>query len=128
MIINAAPNVTVVHGTGADSVHSLTASTPFNLTNGSLNLAAASTVAGFTQTGGTLGGTGGLTVNNSFHWSGGTEAGAGTTTVPQGVVLLLDGSTLLDGRRIDAAGTITYIGSLIQTGNGEHQHRKHGTV
>ncbi|MEK6371860.1 MAG: hypothetical protein AABO58_04115 [Acidobacteriota bacterium] len=62
----------------------------------------------FTQSGGTLAGTGTIRVTSQFVWSGGTQTSAGTTEL-QGTTSVLGGSVQLDFGRIMAnSGTINY--------------------
>lgn len=62
----------------------------------------------FTQSGGTLAGTGTIRVTSQFVWSGGTQSSAGTTEL-QGTTNVLSGSVQLDFGRIMAnSGTFNY--------------------
>jgi hypothetical protein len=68
-------------------------------------------VPAFTQNGGTLSG-GNLTINGPLAWNGGTEAGPGTTFVPQGQTMTITNGNVADGRHLSIAGTVTEAGSL----------------
>ena len=65
----------------------------------------------FTQSGGTLGGTGTLTASGAFNWTGGTQTDAGKTVLASGATLSISGaSTSSRGGRtlqIDSGATAT---------------------
>jgi hypothetical protein len=104
--------VTVTYSTGTDQVHSLTSSSAFVVSGGTLTLASASALTGTLDvTGGRLDGPGSLTVSALLTWTGGTLGGTGTTTANGG--LAIDGSATktLDGRTLANAGAATWAGS-----------------
>ena len=71
--------------------------------SGTVTLNADATVADFTLSGGTLTGTGTLTVNGSLTWTAGTMSGAGATTAMSG--MSLGGSIkTLDTRTLNLGG------------------------
>lgn len=84
----------------------------FELAGGNLDV---NTTAGspwapslFTQSGGTLGGTGTMRVTSTFNWSAGTQSSAGTTEL-QGTTNILGNSvTLNSGRIVSNSGTLNY--------------------
>jgi hypothetical protein len=83
----------------------ITAGTAFffrNFSTGTLNL-----------TGGTLGGSGDITVNSLLNWTGGGMGGTGSTTVAAAATLSLGGSSQLslDGWTLKNAGTGTWSGT-----------------
>jgi RHS repeat-associated protein len=101
--------ITVAHSsTSNDSIHSLTSQAALSISNGSLSIAAASTIGELDFAGGTLTGAGALTVTGALNWTGGTMSGTGTTTVAQGGTLDLAGNPNLDARTLINAGTATY--------------------
>ncbi|MCP4641803.1 MAG: hypothetical protein GY851_15275, partial [bacterium] len=75
------------------TVNSLTCTEHLNLTSGTLTLNGNSTIQQFTQTGGTLAGTGDITVTDLYTWSGGEYVGAGTGTVTAQGGLAMSGYT-----------------------------------
>jgi hypothetical protein len=84
--------------------------------SGTTNIVAA-TLTGLTGpmrlTGGTLNIAGAMTAANSFTWTGGTLGGAGTTTIPSGGTLRLDGfntKTFAGSRALTNQGTVTWTG------------------
>ncbi len=73
----------------------------------------------YAQSGGTLTGAGTLAVNGTVNWSGGTMSGAGTTNVAAGATLNLSGGSTKSLRRsINNAGTTTWSGGGINSGDG----------
>ncbi len=68
------------------------------IASGTLNLNADNTIADLTMSGGTLQGTGDVTVTTAMSWSGGTFGGTGTLTTNSGVTTTMDGTaaTTLD--------------------------------
>src|SRR5271166_5235270 len=107
--------ITVTHTSNtSDLVNSLTVAngTTFSLSNGSLSIAAASTISGnLTMSGGTLSGAGNLTVDGQLTWSGGTMSGTGTTIANGTLALGTSGNAAsnepLVGRTLENFGTAT---------------------
>src|SRR5262249_14829071 len=86
--INVTGNISVVHSSNDDSIHSLTSQNALALSGGSLSVAAASTVGNvFPLSGGTLAGGGTATITGTMNWTGGTMSGAGTTAISSGATL-----------------------------------------
>src|SRR4051812_31152474 len=88
--------VTVTHSTGTDAVEALVGGS-LTMSGGTLTIGATadpSTLEGFSQSGGILGGGGTLQLTNGGTWSGGTMGGAGKTVVPAGKDLTLPTSTV----------------------------------
>lgn len=107
--------ITVTYNSGASlTVNSLTISssqTTLSFSNGSLAIAAASTISGnLTMSGGTLSPAGSLTVSGSMTWTGGTINGGGSLTT-QGTLALGSASALdtetLAATTLDNAGSTT---------------------
>ncbi len=108
--------ITVTHSSSTpDSVNSVTVAsgTAAGLSNGTLSIAAASTISGnLIMSGGTLTGAGTVTVDGLLTWSGGTMSGSGTTIAQGGMAL---GGTaanthfteLLSARTLENFGTAT---------------------
>jgi filamentous hemagglutinin family protein len=119
----AAQNVTISSGVGTIVVNgtaqanSLVADRPVLVSSGqSLTLANASIFSdGFTFSGGSLLGTGDVTVdgaNGVLTWNGGTMAGSGTFLLASGHNGTLSGSLTLD-RLFQNSGTLTLSGATI---------------
>src|SRR5512132_1923905 len=115
------PNVSVNYSTGDTSILSLQSQGTLELTGGSLSLTDttnASTTLNLTQSGGTIGGAGTLTVSGSFAWSGGSQTDAGTTVIASGATLSIDTAVnnvfLASGRtlQIDSGATATLSGGF----------------
>jgi hypothetical protein len=70
------------------------------------------TVATFQQSAGILDAAGTLTTTAGFAWSGGTQAGFGTTLVAIGATATISGagSKILDAHRLDLRGNTTWTG------------------
>jgi hypothetical protein len=79
--------------------------------NGFANFSSDATLSSLTlQSGGTLTGTGNVTVSGQMIWrDGGTMSGTGSTTVAPTATLLLNSTDIyLDGRTINNQGTVTW--------------------
>jgi|GEM_PF-6410610 len=112
--------------TGGGTVGLYSGLTTFNGMNlgGVLNLPAFgevdfngdSSVASLIQTGGTLGGSGNLTLNGTSTWTGGTMSGTGTTTIGNGATLNLQigFSANITSRTLINDGTIDWTDNLGQ--------------
>jgi len=89
----------------------------FNVAGGTLNINTATTfnsVPSLNISGGTLGGTGAVSLTATPTWSGGTITGSGTLTVGGSGVLTITGATgamTLDGRTLTNSNTILYSSS-----------------
>jgi hypothetical protein len=104
--------VTVTHDTGNDTIHQLTVNGTLDLTGGTLDVAATGTLASLSVTGGTLDGTGALTVTGNFTWGGGTLSSSSGLTV--------DGNSSLAGN-LTLSGTVINDGAATWTGDGTLQ-------
>ena len=86
-----------------------------------LNFNGTGTTANMTHSGGTLGGTGALTVSGTLSWTGGTQTGAGTTTIAATATGTIDSATtqvaLIGGRTLQNNGTITWLAGQIDAGD-----------
>ena len=89
----------------------------FNVAGGTLNINTATTFNGVPNiniSGGTLGGTGAISLLATPTWSGGTITGSGSLTVSGSGLLTLTGSAgpmTLDGRTLTNSNTILYSSS-----------------
>ena len=109
----------VVHSGGATTILSLQSQGAVTLSGGTLTLtdtANASMVTTFTQSAGTLAGSGTLTVLGTLDWTGGAQTGSGTTLIDA------DGSATIDavgdvdlrgGRTFDNQGSLTWSSGQI---------------
>lgn len=97
---------------GTVSLASITSASPLNLSNGTMTVGAGGatlsdgfTIAGgeadfngttsiinYSQTAGTLGGSGGVSLSGTSSWTGGTMNGTGTTVIPAAAALSLLGN------------------------------------
>jgi uncharacterized repeat protein (TIGR01451 family) len=102
-------------------------SSTFKLLGGTSTVNANFVTPFFIQDGGTLAGTGTMTVSSGFDWNGGTQTGSGTTSLFGGALSTIDGTSTctLDGGRIlnvQSSTTLTYnptgAGSLAFTNSG----------
>jgi uncharacterized repeat protein (TIGR01451 family) len=119
-----------IAGTGTVSFSGSTATVNVPITVGAMNVSAGSATLNanasadaFTMNGGTIGGTGTLTVNNGGTWSGGTMSGSGTTINPAtksfsiSAPVTLSGRTLRNGGTLDVSGaTVSGSGTIDNTG------------
>jgi hypothetical protein len=91
------------------------------ISGGTANLTANATVPNLDLTGGTLTGSGSVTVTSSLTWNGGsTMSGTGSTTVASTGTANLNGTPnniTLDGRTFNDYGVTTYTGSSIMEDN-----------
>jgi hypothetical protein len=109
--------VTVTHGSGTDTVHSLSSNEPLLLSGGSLTLAADSTLnSTLAMSNGTLAAQGVLNLNDLFTWSGGTLNGTGHIEADGG--LLISGSS---GQVLTGSQTLENSGGATWTGTGFFQ-------
>jgi len=84
--------------------------------SGTINFDSSMTIGGLEINGGTVAGTGALTVSGASIWNGGTMSGTGSTTFNG--PLALSGSThVIQQRTINFAGTTNWTAGDIYTGN-----------
>ncbi len=126
-IIDVPADITVTHqNLGTTTVAGLESAERFSLVQGTLALNGASVVnAPFTQSGsGLLSGSGTLTVNGLYTWTGGSMeigvGGAGTTVLNGGMTLSGTGSRQLVGRTLTNAnnGTMVWTGGALSLSAG----------
>ena len=85
---------------------------------GAVTLGFDTTISGLRQGGGTLGGTGALTLTGPSSWTGGTHTSAGTTRFNDALSISGNGGKGVSGTRvIDLAGTTTWGGNTLNLGN-----------
>ncbi len=89
------------------------------LTGGTLTIAGGVTAQNFDFQGGTLGGSGTLTITVVLNWTGGVMNGGGTLRIPSSTALNLSGAAdkFLQGWTINNAGTTTWSGSGVIWGS-----------
>ena len=139
VVIDVAGAQTVTHRSGTDTVNSLsivgadmlavtggslTVANPFSaaaatsVSGGTLTLNGTSGMASFTQSAGTLAGTGVLTVAGPSSWVGGTQTGSGTTRYQSDLSLTGAGNELISaGRTVELNGTTTWSGNTAANNN-----------
>jgi hypothetical protein len=91
------------------------------VTGGTANFNASASTATLNQSGGTLGGTGTLTVGTQLSWTGGTMSDAGTTAVAAGGQLTVSGPEakyLYQGRSLRSAGAALWSGGALYLSGG----------
>ena len=87
------------------------------INSGNVTLNSNSSINTLNLNGGSILGTGTLTVGGSCFWSGGTMSGTGTTSIPVSATITLDTADLLldTGRTLDIGGTATFNLPAIDT-------------
>jgi hypothetical protein len=100
-----------------ESVKSL-AATGFQLLGGTFTISSPSTLSNFTESGGTLGGIGTVTLTGTPTWSGGSMADGGTTVVDTGATLSLTGDSATGGEMLGANRTLNVVGAIQHVGTG----------
>jgi hypothetical protein len=120
VVIDVSGDVTVVHSgaAGTTTINRLTCAEALTLSGGTLTIAGPSQIDGtFTLSGGTLDGTGDLTVADAVV-TGGSLTGLGTLIVPAGATLDFAGPATANLRRdLDNAGTVLWSGGNIFSGD-----------
>jgi hypothetical protein len=103
----------VVFSSGTAAVQSLTAAGSLTISGGTLTLTStsdASSLASFTMTDGILAGNARVNLTGTFTWSGGDMSGLGTTVIAAGATATHDDyAYLVDGRRLEVAGTLAFV-------------------
>jgi len=94
----------------------LTSSSSLSISGGQLNLGGNETVASFTQTGGSLGGTGALTSTGAVSISGGS-LGLNIISTSDGLTKTTSGSLTLTGSSSFAGTSVVSAGTLVVNGN-----------
>ena len=109
-----------IGGTGTLSFDGATATVGVPVTVGTLSVTAGTATLdangsadAFTMTGGTLGGSGTLTLNNGGTWSGGAMSGGGTTVNPATFTVT---APVTLGRTLQNSGTLTVSGNVAGSG------------
>ena len=116
-------STTVEVSQDAGSVLTVTSQGTLVISGGSLSLTDTtepSTTLNLTLSGGTLDGTGNLTVSGAFSWTGGTQQGTGTTTIASTGTLTI-GTTAtktIDDRTLANNGTVNWQAGQINAFNG----------
>ncbi|NBU11450.1 MAG: hypothetical protein EBS84_20975, partial [Proteobacteria bacterium] len=86
--------------------------------SGTVNVTNPVVLADLILTGGSLAGSGVISVTTSLVWTGGSMDGAGRTTIPRNALLTLSGAAEKNlNRQLDNYGTVTWSGARI-TGDG----------
>ena len=124
--INVAMNTPVTHAQNdTDAINSLTSTEPISIPDGSLSIAAASTISSsLSMTGGTLTGMGAITVGGLLTLTTGTISGSGNVNADGGMTLnpAVRAMFVIDGRTIiNASGqtaTCAGVGGAIEMSDG----------
>ncbi|MCA8838341.1 MAG: hypothetical protein K8963_10890, partial [Proteobacteria bacterium] len=110
--VSSAAGARVLIGGGGATVNTVGGKTfdgLLEVATGRLNANDATVVANYLHSGGTLGGTGNVTVSGPANWTGGTMTGAGQTTTNGTLSLSGPGrKDLTGGRTLNAASTTTW--------------------
>ena len=91
-----------------------------NLAGSTYNLNKTSNASNWNHSGGTLAGSGNVTVasGKTYAWTGGTMAGGATTTVASGGTLTINAGAVGVQRQITNNGTVTWVAGQLQMSNG----------
>ncbi len=115
-IADIAPDIAIFHSSGATSIKSLTSHEALVISGGTLEIAAASSISDTLNLGNSssaiLTGTGEITVDGLFTWTGGRLQGTGTLMAGGGM-LIEGGSTKYLERTVDNTGTAIWTGGTI---------------
>ncbi len=125
--INVPGVQTVTVSSGNNTVNSIavTGDTTLALTGGALSINGSSNLTSFSQSGGTLSGTGAVNISGPATWTGGTQTGSGSTQF-NGDLTISGNNTkyLTNGRTLASNGTTTWNSptdspyGIIYAGNG----------
>jgi hypothetical protein len=87
-------------------------------------------IVNFSESAGEIDGTGTITVNGAFDWTGGTFSGSGTLDIPALATLSIDSANTVffNGWTLDNAGTTTWSGSSTIDGSGTVNNESGGTL
>jgi hypothetical protein len=113
--IASASNLNLATGTFAfNSGASLTGSGTLNVSSGTVSITTDLTLPAINISGGTLNGSGNLTLAGTSTWSGGTIGGTGTLTIPAGATLTTSGTLTLN-RVLSNVGTLSIQSGSVST-------------
>ena len=115
-VLNLHSGTVTFSAAGGESVHSISTNTAtgFAITSGSLTVAAPSNFQTLTLSGGTLAGSGAVTVKGALAWSGGTMTGTGSTEAK--TVLTLGQSSGNSASTLTLSGGRSLINDVAATG------------
>ncbi len=114
-VVNVAGSPTLSMSSGTFGVNSLTCAETFNLSGGTITIAAASAFSGpLSMVAGAITGAGDLNISGTFAWSGGVMSGSGTTTLAASTVTTITGISAIGlNRNIVNAGTLNWNSSQL---------------
>jgi hypothetical protein len=110
--ISGAGDVTF-NGANLTMLGSYTATGNTTVSNGTVSFDANATLSSLTLSGGTLGGTGTMTISGLLTWTGGTMAGGGHTVANGGITISSNNNKDLSNRILDNSGTATWTGGTL---------------
>ena len=116
--------------TGSSTVDLNTAfnpSQPLSLSDSTLNVNADQNWPALNLVGGTIGGSGRLTIANDLTWSSGNMIGTGTTAVGLNGILRVNSSSVTLARRLEIAGATNWTSGNIQMQGGTLANLASGT-
>ena len=105
-------NTTFRTNSGTLTIQSFTGTGTLTATGGTLSFANASSIGGFSMSGGQLAGTGDLTINGAATLTNAAFAGAGTTTAKSATTISSSGLSLDGGRIFQNDGTVTQTSTV----------------
>jgi len=113
--INVPDVQTVTVSSGNNTVNSIavTGDATLALTGGTLSINGSSNLTNFTQSGGTLSGTGTVNISGPANWTGGTMDGSGNTIANAGLIISGgENHFLTGGRTLESNGTAIWSNAL----------------
>jgi hypothetical protein len=103
---------------GTVTVQSFNGTGTLSVTGGSLSTTAASSTGGLNLSAGAIGGTGNISIANTWNWTGGLMTGTGTTFANGAVNITGAAVKQISGNRIiNLAGTTTWSGNTASNNN-----------
>ena len=102
---------------GSVTVQSFNGTGVLTISGGALSATLASSIGALIMTGGTMGGTGTVTVGGASTWTAGTHTGAGTTSFNGALALSGSGTKAITGGRTVNAANTTWSGNTASNNN-----------
>lgn len=131
VLINVPGTHTVTISSSSNAVNriNVTGDETLAITGGSLAVSGTSNLTNFTQSGGTLTGTGSVNISGAASWTGGTMDGSGST-IANGGLAISGGEQrfLTGGRTLTNNGTAIWNNELAYHFNGSNSYYTQGTI
>ena len=111
---------TIAFTAGTTTIAGTYSPTNTSIAGGTVEFNANATITNLTLSTGTLAGTGNLTVSGAFSWTGGSQEGAGTTTIASTGTLTIGNivTKTIDDRTLANNGTVNWQAGQINVFNG----------